>query len=275
VISAIAVLAELPSHGEGHAFQLKADIVKALVQRCGFGAVLFEAPIYDFIGLESRWGKKSATPLQLNQAIGRFWWARQLADYRRWLFKQANRGRLAVGGLDDQVSVTSQYARAELPTRIAASVPDSEAAACQASVKRNLMWTYDASHAWDDAEKRLLLNCVQAAAQGVGPGLPRVEAGENAAMLQNYAGYVQRQTETEGPPGRDLTMFRNVAWYLGRLPLDTKVIIWTATVHGAKRRGQLEEKPLGELLDDQWGSQLGTLAFTALSGQSSMAGMRP
>jgi erythromycin esterase-like protein len=271
----IAVLGELPSHGEGRAFRLKADIVEALVLRCGFDAVLFEAPIYDFIGLESRWGKELATPMQLNQAIGRFWWAGQLADFRRWLFDQANHNRLEVGGLDDQISITSEYARYALPKLIAASVPDDEAQACQASVERNLKWTYDDSHAWDDAEKRLLLNCAQATARTAGLTTPGVATGEDAAVSANFASYVQRQTETRGAPDRDMTMFRNVLWHLKRLPPDAKVIIWTATVHGARQQGDLADKPLGERLHDQWGSQLGTVGVTAFSGQSSMAGRPP
>ena len=48
----IALLGELPSHGEARAFAGKAAIVRALVDRCGYSALLFEAPIYEFVALE-------------------------------------------------------------------------------------------------------------------------------------------------------------------------------------------------------------------------------
>jgi erythromycin esterase-like protein len=271
----IAMLGELPSHGEGQAFRLKADIARALVERCGFDAVLFEAPIYDFIGLERRWGSDSATRLQLDNAIGRFWWARELADFRRWLFDAAHAGRLRVGGLDDQVSITSEHARVALPGLVESSVPDGEAKACRASVERNLGWTYDAAHAWDDAEKRLLLACVHSAARATDPARRVVVDAQEARMLVNYTGYVQRQVESPDAPDRDLQMHRNLSWYLERFPSDAKLIVWTATVHGAKRSGTSPHKPLGRWAHDQWGSQLGSIGFTALAGSSSMAGRPP
>jgi erythromycin esterase-like protein len=41
--------------------------------QCGFTAILFEAAIYDFIGLERAAEAGTATPEQLDNAIGRFW----------------------------------------------------------------------------------------------------------------------------------------------------------------------------------------------------------
>src|SRR5215471_17171255 len=48
----IVLLGELPTHGEAHTFDAKSKIADRLIARCGFTAMLFEAPIYDFIGLE-------------------------------------------------------------------------------------------------------------------------------------------------------------------------------------------------------------------------------
>ena len=106
----IVVLGELPSHGEARAFQAKARIVQRLVEDCGFDAVLFESPIYDFLEFQRAAAAGSATPAQLDRSIGRFWLTRELAEWRQWLFQRA-RNALVLGGLDDQVSVTSDYAR--------------------------------------------------------------------------------------------------------------------------------------------------------------------
>jgi erythromycin esterase-like protein len=107
----VVLLGELPSHGEATAFELKARIVQELVQRCGVDAVLFEAPIYDFFGFNEAIRQNRADTTQLSNAIGRFWLTRELVPFRMWLFDRARAGRLVVGGVDDQVSVTSLYAR--------------------------------------------------------------------------------------------------------------------------------------------------------------------
>lgn len=269
----VAVLAELPSHGEGIAFSFKADVARALVQRCGFKAIVFEAPIYEFLGLESRWGKGTATALQLDQAIGRFWWARELADWRHWLFTEANEGRIIVGGMDDQVSITSEHARATLPALTAARSPDEQADRCRVAVERNLRWNYDQEDDFDDAEKLLLHACVERARQAANSAAPEGGARIEQAMLGNWASYVARQTGQEGAKDRDEVMYSNLQRHLEQMPADTKLIVWTATVHGSREQGARPETPLGARLAAQWGDALGVVGFTAYSGKSSMAGL--
>ena len=92
----IVVLGELPSHGEGRTFQAKASIVRRLVEECGFNALLFESPIYDFLGLQDAITKGQATLSQLDRAIGRFWLTRELSDWRQWLFQQTTNGALVL-----------------------------------------------------------------------------------------------------------------------------------------------------------------------------------
>jgi erythromycin esterase-like protein len=67
-------------------------------------------------------------------------------------------------------------------------------------------------------------------------------------------------------------MFRNTMWYLEHLPKGSKVIVWTASVHAARQRGSLASIPLGTLLAERLGDRVASVAFTALGGQSSMAG---
>ena len=83
----IVLLGELPTHGEAHTFDAKSKIADRLIAQCGFTAILFEAPIYDFIGLERAAETRTATPEQLDNAIGRFWWTRELTPWRRALFE--------------------------------------------------------------------------------------------------------------------------------------------------------------------------------------------
>ena len=267
----VVVLGELPSHGEGRAFAIKARIVEHLVSRCGFGAVLFEAPIYDFLGFEEAVAARSADQLRLDRAIGGFWWTRELSEWRRWLFERAARGGLVLGGVDDQPSATSHHGRAVLPGLVGAALPEGEAAdatECEQAVTRNLFWRYDESHRFDATEQERLERCAGAAASRV-----RGDTGTaRRAMLENLAGYYARERGAAGVPSRDEVMYRNVRWYEARMPSAGKYIVWTATVHSARGQGELERKPLGAWLAAERGERLAVIGFSAFAGQSSRAG---
>jgi hypothetical protein len=162
----IVLLGELPTHGEAHTFDAKSKIADRLIAQCGFTAILFEAGIYDFIGLERAAETRTATPEQLDNAIGRFWWTRELAPWRRALFEAATRQQVVVGGLDDQVSITSHYGKAALPRLIAAASSESTATECRQTVSRHLLWTYDAKNPFDEREQLRLQQCAGRRAMG-------------------------------------------------------------------------------------------------------------
>ncbi|WP_291984900.1 erythromycin esterase family protein [Luteitalea sp.] len=265
----VVMLGELPSHGEAHAFDVKSRIVDRLVATCGFTAVLFEAPVYDFVGLARAIEARTATPAQVDEAIGRFWWTRELAPWRRSLFEAAAARRLTLGGLDDQVSVTSRYARATLPDLVASALPEARAAECRQVVDRHLRWTYDATHAFDEAAKQRLQDCSRTAADGAATRAS--SDASDRAMLDSFARYAARQ-RADGTPGRDASMFRTLQWYLDRLPADSRVVVWTATVHAAKQRGTWPEMPLGALAAERWGDRVASIGFTAATGSTAMAG---
>jgi erythromycin esterase-like protein len=267
----VVILGELPSHGEARAFQAKAEIVQRLVDQCGFDALLFEAPMYDFVGFQEGVEQRTAVASQLDRAIGRFWWTRELTNWRRWLFRRATGGGLVLGGLDDQISVTSDYARATLPSLVAASSPPPDASECEEAVARHVHWRYNTGKPFDEPEKIRLQQCVREAADAFiraegNRGTPR------QAMLESFAGYVDRQRDVTAPLDRDAAMYRNALWYIGRLPAGSKVIIWTATVHAARKQGGLRQQPLGARLAAQWEGRLAAVGFTAYAGMSSMAG---
>ncbi|MBK8006415.1 MAG: erythromycin esterase family protein [Gemmatimonadetes bacterium] len=268
----VVLLGELPSHGEARGFAVKAAVVEELVERCGFRALIFEAPFYEFVGFNAAVAAGAATPRQLDRAIGRFWWTRELAPWRGWLFQQARSRRLTLGGMDDQVSITSDFARATLPPLVGRLVGGSRAARCEESVRRHLFWQYTDSLPFDATEQRWLLTCVQDAQAGWGEQAERDQQIADAEMLGAFAGYAARQQEGSTAPGRDLGMYRAVMGHLQRLPAGTKVVVWTATVHAARAMTGGEEAPLGMLLATRLGHRLVSVGFTALGGESSMAG---
>jgi erythromycin esterase-like protein len=90
-------------------------------------------------------------------------------------------------------------------------------------------------------------------------------------MLVNFANYVDRQRSVSASLDRDEAMYQNVLWYIERMPVASKVIIWTATVHASRIQGGLPQQPLGAWLAAQWGRGLASVGFTAFAGWSSMA----
>jgi erythromycin esterase-like protein len=265
----IVLLGELPSHGEAHIFDAKSKIADRLIAQCGFTAILFEAPIYDFIGLERAADTRTATPEQLDNAIGRFWWTRELTPWRRALFEAAARKRVVVGGLDDQVSITAHYARATLPRLIAAASSESTATECGQAVSRHVGWTYDAKNPFDERARRQLQQCAGNAAAAAAAN--RSLDAADRVMLESFARYADRQRPGV-TSGRDESMYRNLVWYLERLPANSRVVIWTATVHAARQRGSWSEAPLGTRVVERWGDRVGAVGFTAYAGHTSMAG---
>lgn len=265
----IVLLGELPTHGEAQTFDAKAKIVDRLIAQCGFKAILFEAAMYDFIGLERAAETRTARPEQLDNAIGRFWWTRELTPWRRALFEAATRQRVVVGGLDDQVSITSHYAEAVLPRLIAAASSESTATECRQTVSRNVGWTYDAKNPFDEREQLKLQQCARNAADAAAAN--RSFDAADRVMLESFARYADRQ-RLGVTSGRDESMYRNLVWYLERLPANSRVVIWTATVHAARQRGSLSEVPLGARVVERWGNRVGTVGFTAYAGYTSRAG---
>lgn len=266
----VVVLGELPTHGESLGFQAKADITQQLIERCHFKALFFEAPLYDFIGFQQAAVEKSAEQVQLDRAIGGFWLTRELKAWREWLFAQATTKNLILAGLDDQISASSEYARTTLPRIVASAFTQQNDAKCQQAIERNISWRYDDEHQFDQLEKNLLQQCTQQAAYQLSNNL-NVDIIDKK-MAENLANLYARNNKMSVALSRDEVMYQNFKWQHERLPIGTKVIIWTATVHAARQQGELKRKPLGAWLAEQWHDDMIAIGFTAYSGKSSMAG---
>ena len=264
----IVLLGELPSHGEARGFEAKSKIADRLIAQCGFTAMLFEAGLYDFVGLERAARAGAATQDQLDNAIGRFWWTRELAPWRRTLFEAATRQQLKIGGLDDQVGITSLYARATLPKLTAAASPEKSAAECAQTVSRYVGWTYDEKTPFDEPEKLRLQQCARNAADAAAKD-PSLDAADRV-MLENFAKFAERQ-RLGVSAGRDESMYQNLLWYLERLPSNSRVIVWTATVHAARQQGSRAEPRLGARVVERWGDKAAAIGFTAYAGETSRA----
>jgi len=289
----VVLLGELPEHGEARGMGVKARIVERLVQRCGFRAVLFEAESYDFFGFEraiaatrtpgghaaaASGARADSLELMLARAIGGLWWTRELAAWRQWLVREAVADRAVIGGIDDQPSATSAYARATLPGLVGAAVPVARAGECAQAVTRYMNWSYTAAQPYDDSERTRLADCTRLAANRG----PDTRPTPDDVMRDDVASFFAREragaaggaTET---PDRDSIMARHVAWWSARLPRDAKIVVWTATTHAARASGAQAVlprgvPPVGARLTERWGDRLAVIGFSALRGQWSRAG---
>ena len=269
----IVALGELPSHGEARAFASKAEIVRGLVERCNFKAVLFEAGQYEFSFLEKQSRAQHDFAVRLDGAIGRFWSVNELADWRQWIARNnKKKGDLYVGGIDDQPSATSVLTRQKLPELLSHALPKGERAQCRDAIARHLFWTYDDAHPYDAPEKKRLLQCATQARSTLSKGR---STGEDAALARAFANYVSREADAADPGMREQSMLETLQWHLGRLPEGSRVVIWTASVHAAKAQGGLPWEPLGAKLASLFGEDYMAVGFTALSGVTAMAGRAP
>jgi erythromycin esterase-like protein len=280
----VVLLGELPDHGEARGFGVKAEVVRQLVTRCGFQAVLFEAGSYDFFGVERAIasGPPAAVTdeldLRLARAIGAFWWTRDLADWRRWLAGEALAGRVSIGGIDDQPSATAAHARETLPGLVGDAVPAGRQVECGTAVTRYVNWSYTDAHPYDDAEKARLADCTRSAAK---TSTASAESAERV-MLDDIANYFAREGGAAGAGAakvtdRDQAMAEHVEWWTARLPPDSKIIVWTATTHAARGSDAPTARPLGVMtmgarLAARFRDRLATIGFTALRGEWARAG---
>lgn len=260
----VVLLGEDASHGAGRTLEVKTEILKRLIARCGFGAVLFESQFYDLLDHARAIDAGTATERELRDAIGPLWSrAEQARPLFAFLHSESLAGRLRVGGIDPQVGgVSGRYARDALGAALASALDPARRAACRETFDRHNGWRYDDTHPLDAAEQARLRACSDAVRAAV-------PASDDAlaAMSAAYARYLDMATTGDGDM-RDLGMFELLQWHRARWPRGTKLVVWCATVHAAKRLDGIAPpmRPLGAHVHAAFGDRAAVVGFTALSG---------
>lgn len=264
----IVLLGEDANHGGGRTLEVKTEIVKRLAARCGFGAVVFESQFYDLLDHARAIETGSATGRDLADAIGPLWSrAREAQSLIAFLHAETMAGRLRVAGIDPQVGgATGHYSRRELGAALAAVLDGEERAACHVELDRHNGWRYDDAHPLDDAAQRRLRTCsdaIRAAIAAKGIAADTV----TAAMAAAYARYLDMAMNGDGDM-RDLGMFELLQWHRARWPQGTRIVVWCATVHAAKRLDGVapQMRPLGAHVHAAYGDRAAAIGFTAWSG---------
>lgn len=264
----IVLLGEDANHGGGRTLEIKTEIVKRLAARCGFGAVVFESQFYDLLAHARAVDAGTATARDLADAIGPLWSRAQEAQpLIAFLHAETMAGRLRVAGIDPQVGgISGHYARRELGGALAAVLDGEPGVACRTEIERHNGWRYDDAQPFDDAAQRRLRACSDAigaaiASKSIDP------ASDIAAMAAAYARYLDMALDGDGDM-RDLGMFEALQWHRARWPKGTKLVVWCATVHAAKRLDGVapEMRPLGAHVHAAYGDRAAAIGFTARSG---------
>ena len=260
----VVMLGEEDHHGGGRTAEIKADLVRRLIDRCGFDAVYFESSLYEFVDLDRRLSAATSAPEQLADAIGGLWNRSVAIDpLVSYLYARASAGRLHLAGLDPQLgSATSGYEKGALVDEMLQGLDEPRRSTCAADLSRHVNWRYDDEHRFDAAQRDRLLDCFREAGEAAQPGsVASVLAHAASAALPNPSVGMD-------PNGRERQMAVLFRWHRQRSPATSKVIVWTANVHAARSLAPVSSplQPFGSDLQAEYGARLASIAFTSLGG---------
>lgn len=264
------------AHGDGATIAFKAALTERLIRRCGFSAVLFESSRYDFLEYERRLqAGEPTTPDMLSSAIGGLW--RRDAEFAPlvpFLHEQARAGMLRLGGLDDQLgSAGAFYSIAGMAADLAGAAPPARRQACQEAFRRRIYSAYDSARPYDEAERRGIDVCLDDAARRL--EMADEDGGRRHARLRMIAAFRSAVARDRAPEAayaraRDGAMYEHLRDDLRRLGDERGVIVWTATVHGARSAAALDEPGaalnMGARAHRDLGGRVFSLGVSALSG---------
>ena len=266
----VALLGEAAGHGDGHTEDFKVRLVQALVTRCGYNAVFFEASHYEFIDLQRRLDRgEQVSPQQVGQAVGGVWkFDREVQPLLTFLAEAANEGRVRLGGLDGQLGGLEQpYANDVMPERLTRLLTEPSRSRCGTALHRRIYGTDTSSLPYSASNKQFLINCVSDMVRANADGDPIAQ--QELANLDRFL----RLDLTDTPTliaGRDRAMAENFRWLSERLGTHAKIIVWTATAHAARDSSAYPPfatvKPLGAFIHDTYGDDAFALGFSARSG---------
>jgi erythromycin esterase-like protein len=273
----VALLGEA-DHGDGRTVEFKVALVRQLVTRCGYDAVFFEASHYDFLeyARRARLGE-AVSPDMLASAIGGLWrHDAELQPLIPFLHERVRAGRLAVGGLDDQLgSAGAFYSNGLMAEALAAYLADAPGAECRGLLVRRIQ---NASGIRTGPERAGALRCLAEIGRAARRGRNPVTREAHLAMLAGIARAIARDrffTESGmDVPGyvrdRDRAMYLAFRRLADRLPRGSRIIVWAANSHVARDATMTPEyagsRNLGAFIREAHGARAFALGFSALSG---------
>lgn len=274
----VVLLGESAGHGGARSIEIKTEVVKRLVARCGFRGVLFETSLFEAIAENRLAAKGESAPEKFTDAMGQTWfWASEAQPLRDYLFAERAAGKLRVGGIDVQpIGITARLSRERLADELATLLPEARRAQCREEMDRHQRWAYDKAHPFDAAAKQRLLACIDAVAVA---GKQRPAADPLAIMAASHGRYGEMMAAKRSDDPlvlqREQGMADALLWQRAQWPKGTRIVVWTASSHAAKfpqKSGGVP--PLGALLRDALGSRVMAIGVSALGGSVGNMGGR-
>ncbi|MEO6718655.1 MAG: erythromycin esterase family protein, partial [Novosphingobium sp.] len=266
----VALLGEA-THADGHTSTFKVALVQQLVTRCHYQAVYFEGSYYEFESIaRARREGRVVTPDMVGAAVGGLWKLdREFQPLLPFLAKEATSGRLVLGGIDFQTSGFEEpYTNDRLPAELSRYLDSTRQVQCHRVMRERIYNGYEQSA---QAE---LLQCLSEISQAIknSPSTDaklREEQNRMLVVMQSYfvvdAGDSQSLNQA-----RDRAMFDIFRTLKNRLPLRSKVIVWSASAHIAKDATAYppfaSAKNFGAYVHETYGDRAFSLGFTAYGG---------
>ena len=266
----VALLGENGFHGDGKTVAFKAALIERLVTRCGYNAVYFEASHYDFLDIARRQTAGHGVKAdEVSSAIGWLWnHDAEMQPLIGFLAKQANAGRITLGGLDDQLGGRDEfYSLDRMPTELAGYLPEVRRADCQARLHQRIYYAYPQTSPHTPEDLAPLKACIEEIRTAVLARAPSLGRDEVLQLVANVERCLERDF-VRGPDyvvGRDRSMAANLRWLAAHGRPDQKIIVWAATAHIA-RQGAEGENTLGTEVAKDYGPRAFMLGFSAGGG---------
>ena len=262
-------------HGFGKTEEFKVELVRRLVNECHFSALFVESGMYDFVNIQKKLKLgQDVTDSMISAAIGGLWATKQVETLFPFLRDNIKAGKLTLGGLDDRIS-RGTYAQREMASDLVQHLQTHERSRCLATLQKYMLWQYTDAAPYSPSENASIAACLD----------QMVATDEDNAMIDSLKRFFARNLVEEftksadpnaGWNGRDRSMYLNFQWLRSRLPRDSKVIVWCATVHAAKdlsgAKGLESRVPLGSYISHDLKDLAFVLGFSAYSGSYAFTG---
>jgi|GEM_PF-664238 len=279
----VALLGESPTHAFGATLEFKVKLVHRLIDECHYDALFVESGIYDYLNLEKqRNSGQKVTDAMISAAIGGLWANEEVHSLVPFLREKVMEGNLTLGGLDDQIGAGS-YASRHMASDLVQPLQGDERSRCFAVLQKRLLWQYTPNAPYAPSDKAKILGCLDESEERLAQQDERnlSWAQDDKAMMDSLKRNLSRDfteddftksdQETKWINDRDRSMYLNFKFLSSRLPKNSKIIIWTATVHAAKSLNgatKFEGRvPFGSYIARDFGDQAFSLGFSAYSGE--------
>ena len=282
----VALLGEPPMHGFGKTLEFKVEIVRRLVEECHYDALFVESGAYDYINVEKKLKSgEDVTDSMISAAIGGLWANKEVQSLIPFLREKVKAGSLTLGGLDDQIG-RGTYAQREMSSDLMQYLEGDKRSRCLAILKKHMLWQYADDAPYSPSDKAKIVGCLDEIESRISqPGESKKPWAEEdktmiASLKRNLArdfvedDFAKSGQEVMWMNDRERSMYLNFEWLLSRLPRNSKVMVWAATVHTAKELSGIDgfegRVPLGSYIRRDFGGRAFSLGFSAYSGSYAM-----